>query len=70
MNEYLERQGIEMPPGIPVPPANPETVKKIHPDILVSFGDGKTSFGGRGTDPEYNELEGGFEELIVLTTGA
>jgi len=63
MNEYLERQGIEMPPGIPVPPANPETIKKIHPDILVSSGDGKTSFGGRGERPIVKELEGGIERI-------
>ncbi len=64
MHDYLERQGIEMPPGVPVPPApSQETVKKIHPDVLVSFGDGKTSFGGRGERLIDKEPEGGFERI-------
>jgi hypothetical protein len=42
--------------------SNEETIKKIHPDILVKFGDGKTSIGGDGSRRIRKDLEDGYEE--------
>ena len=48
---------------MPIPEiSNKETVKKIHPDIIVKFGDGKTSFGGEGGRKIEIELEHGKQE--------
>ncbi len=64
MQDYLKRQGVELPAGVPIPKvSNEETVKEIHPDILVKFGDGKTSFGGDGRRTIKKELEHGFDEV-------
>jgi len=49
--------------GVPIPNvSNEETIKEIHPDILVKSGDGKTSFGGDGSRRIRKELEDGYEE--------
>jgi hypothetical protein len=61
--EYIEDQGIDIPAGVPIPNvSNEETIKKIHPDILVNSGDGKTGFGGGGNRNIRKELEDGYEE--------
>lgn len=63
IHEYIEDQGIDIPVGVPIPNvSNEETVKEIHPDILVKSGDGKTSFGGGGSRNIKKELEDGYEE--------
>ena len=63
LHEYIEDQGIDIPVGVPIPNvSNEETIKKIHPDIVVSHGDGKTSFGGDGSRRIRKELEDGYEE--------
>ena len=60
ITDYLKRQGVELPPGVKIPqPSNQEVVKKIHTDILVKFGDGKTSFGGEGTKNIEKEIPNG-----------
>jgi len=64
IQDYLKRQGIELPPGAPIPKiSNEETVKKIQPDILVKTGDGKYSFGGNGSRQIKKELEYGSDEV-------
>jgi len=63
MQDYLKKQGVELPAGVTIPKiSNEETIKKIQPDILVKFGDGKTSFGGEGTRKIRKELEHGYQE--------
>ncbi|MDT8374800.1 MAG: Ig-like domain-containing protein [Bacteroidales bacterium] len=63
IHEYLEDQGIDIPVGVPIPNvSNEETIKEIHPDILVKSGDGKTSFGGDGSRRIRKELEDGYDE--------
>ena len=63
IHEYLEDQRIDIPVGVPIPNvSNEETIKEIHPDILVKSGDGKTSFGGDGSRRTRKELEDGYEE--------
>jgi len=63
IRDYIKDQGIDVPAGVPIPNvSNQETVKKIHPDILVTSGDGKTSFGGNGNRKIRKDLEDGFEE--------
>lgn len=63
IQDYLKKQGVEIPAGVPIPQiSNEETAKKIQPDILVSFGNGKTSFGGRGTRSIEKKMEYGFEK--------
>jgi hypothetical protein len=63
IQDYLKDQGIEIPAGVPIPNvSNEETIKKIHPDILVKFGDGKTSIGGDGSRRKRKDLEDGYEE--------
>jgi hypothetical protein len=64
IQDYLTAQGVEIPAGVPIPNiSNEETVKEIQPDILVSSGDGKTSFGGRGERLIDKKLEYGFERI-------
>lgn len=64
MQDYLKKQGIELPAGVDIPKvSNEETVKKIQPDILVKFGDGETSFGGEATNLVNKELDSGFEKI-------
>lgn len=64
MQDYLKKQGIELPAGVDIPKvSNEETVKKIQPDILVTFGDGETSFGGEATNLVNKELDSGFEKI-------
>ena len=63
IKDYLKRQGIELPPGVPIPDVpNQEAVKEIHPDIVVSSGDGKHSFGGQGSRRIPKELDNGYQE--------
>ena len=63
VQDYLKRQGVELPPGVPIPKiSNEETVKKIQPDIIVSTGDGKYSFGGSGNRRIPKELVNGSQE--------
>ena len=65
IQDYLKKQGVEIPVGLPIPEiSNDETIKKIHPDILVKHGDGKTNFGGDGSRNIKKELEDGYEEQI------
>lgn len=63
IKDYLRRQGIELPPGVPIPDVpNQDAVKEIHPDIVVSSGDRKYSFGGYGERRIPKELENGYQE--------
>jgi len=63
IRDYLEKQGVDLPDGVPIPKvSNQQTVKEIHPDILVKFGDGKTSFSGEGSRKIEKELENGKQE--------
>jgi hypothetical protein len=63
LQDYLERQGVELPQGINIPaPSNEETIAEIPPDILVKTGDGKNSFGGNGSRTIHKDLEDGFSE--------
>ena len=63
LEDYLKRQGVDLPPGVKIPtPSNEETIKTISPDILVKNGDGIASFGGYGDFEEDKELEDGFEK--------
>ncbi len=64
MEDYIKRQGVELPAGVQIPKvSNEDTVKEIHPDILVSTGDGKYSFGGEGRRPINKPLENGLERV-------
>ncbi len=50
IKDYIEDQGIELPPGLTIPEvSNTETISEIPPDILVSTGDGKQTMGGSGS---------------------
>lgn len=63
VQDYLKRQGIELPPGVPIPDiSNEDTVKEIQPDILVKSGDGKNNFGGYGDRTIREDLGNGFQE--------
>jgi len=63
IQDYLKKQGVEIPAGVPIPNiSNEETIKKIHPDILVKFGDGISSFGGDGDRRIPKELDCGQQE--------
>ncbi len=63
IQDYLKKQGVELPAGVSIPNiSNQETIKKIHPDILVKFGDGISSFGGEGNRRIPKELECGMQE--------
>lgn len=69
MQDYLKRQGVELPAGVEIPsPSNEETIKEIHPDILVQSGDGITSFGGRGERRIETEIEYGIQEENMYYT--
>jgi hypothetical protein len=64
IQDYLKRQGVDLPPGVEIPtPSNEEAIQKIPPDILVKSVDGTTSFGGFGDRTIRTELEHGFEEI-------
>jgi hypothetical protein len=63
MQDYIKKQGVELPPGVKIPKiSNQETVKEIKPDILVSSGDGKYAFGGNGERTNIKELVNGKQE--------
>ncbi len=63
IQDYLKKQGVEIPAGVPIPNiSNEETVKQIQPDILVKQGDGISSFGGDGDRRIPKELECGQQE--------
>jgi len=63
LEDYLKRQGVDLPPGVTIPtPSNEETIKNISPDILVKNGDGISSFGGYGDFKEDKTLEDGYEK--------
>ena len=67
MKNYIEsitgEDGEEILELVPlVPESNQSTVQqKIHPDLIVQFGDGKTHFGGKGRKPIKREIPYGFE---------
>ena len=64
IQDYLTAQGVEIPAGVPIPKvSNEEAAKEIQPDILVSFGDGETGFGGRGELLIDKKLDDGFERI-------
>lgn len=61
LEDYLQRQGVELPPGVKIPaPSNMEAQKEIQPDILVKSGDGVRSFGGWGDRRIEEKLDNGF----------
>jgi len=63
IQDYLKRQGFDLPPGVEIPtPSNEETIKEIPPDILVKSGDGKTNFGGYGNRTIRTDTEHGYTE--------
>jgi hypothetical protein len=63
MEDYLKRQGVELPPGIKIPPmTNEQAIAEIPPDILVNKGNGMTNFGGSGRRTITKQLENGFSE--------
>ncbi|MBE0679012.1 MAG: hypothetical protein IH592_09635 [Bacteroidales bacterium] len=63
LQDYLKRQGVELPPGINIPaPSNEQAVSEIPPDILVKTGDGVTNFGGSGNRTIPKQLDNGFSE--------
>lgn len=63
VQDYLKRQGVELPAGVNIPtPSNEDAKTEIHPDILVTSGDGLTSFGGRGENTIETEVENGVQE--------
>ena len=60
MQDYLKRQGIDLPAGVELPKvSNEETIEKIKPDILVSSGDGRKNFGGHGQRSITEQLDHG-----------
>lgn len=64
IEDYLKEQGVELPPGVKIPtPSNETTIEEIPPDILVSSGDGVTSFGGRGENTLDKEIVNGTETI-------
>ncbi|MBS0010089.1 MAG: hypothetical protein KFF49_01680 [Bacteroidales bacterium] len=64
MEDYLKRQGVDLPPGVKIPtPSNEGTIKNISPDILVKTGDGISSFGGRGENTVDKEIVNGTESI-------
>jgi len=64
IQDYLKKQGVELPPGVEIPtPSNAETIEKIPPDILVSSGDGESSFGGRGENIVDKPIVNGTESI-------
>ena len=66
MQDYLKKQGVEIPAGVPIPKvSNEETIEEIQPDILVKTGDGKYSFGGNGSRQIKKELEYGSDEVSL-----
>jgi len=63
VQDYLKKQGVEIPAGVPIPKIpNQADQQEIYPDILVKYGDGKTSFGGEGRRPIKEEIEDGYQE--------
>ena len=63
IQDYLKRQGFDLPPGVEIPtPSNIETILEIFPDILVKSGDGKTSFGGYGNRTIRADILHGYTE--------
>ena len=62
IQDYVKRQGIELPPGASIPNIpNQDVVKEVQPDVLVKSGDGMTSFGGSGDRLIDKKLEDGFD---------
>jgi hypothetical protein len=62
IQDYLKRQGIDLPPGASIPNIpNEDAVQEVQPDVLVKYGDGITSFGGEGERQIDNPLEVGFD---------
>jgi hypothetical protein len=63
VQDYLKKKGVEIPAGVPIPKIpNQADQQEIYPDILVKYGDGKTSFGGEGRLPIKEEIEDGYQE--------
>lgn len=63
MQDYLKQQGIELPPGVDIPQQdNKGAASEIPSDILVSFGDGVTHFGGKGEKRDFKKTEFGYED--------
>jgi hypothetical protein len=51
-------------PVIPIPPPDADDIPKINPDLIVQFGDGVRSFGGRGHKETDNPTEYGYEKTV------
>jgi hypothetical protein len=63
VKDYLERQGVNLPPGVNIPTQdNKDAQGEINPDLLVKSGDGETNFGGEGSKPIYEPNEYGYEK--------
>jgi hypothetical protein len=63
IQDYLKQQGIELPPGVDIPQQdNKGAASEIPSDILVSFGDGVTHFGGQGEKRDFKKTEHGYKE--------
>ena len=62
VQDYLKRQGINLPEGVQIPDQeDSEVQEEIPPDILVTFGDGETNFGGEGSKTLNKPNEYGYE---------
>ncbi len=64
IQDYLKRQGIEIPVGVPIPElSNQDAIGDINPDILVKSKDDKFNLSGEGRRKIETKLEHGFEEV-------
>ena len=62
IEDYVKRQGIELPPGASIPNIpNSDVIQEIQPDVLVKSGDGISNFGGWGDRLIDIKLEDGFD---------
>lgn len=68
IQDYLKRQGFDLPPGVEIPTISYEETIKVFPDILVKSGDGKTSFGGYGNRTIRADFEHGYTEEKLYYT--
>lgn len=63
IKDYLERQGVNLLPGVNIPTQDTKDAKgEINPDLLVKSGDGQTSFGGEGSKTINEPNEYGFKK--------
>jgi len=66
MQEYIESMTgdstqLDIVPLVP-PTQQRASQEKIHPDLIVQFGDGISYFGGSGQKNIHEEIEGGFSD--------